>query len=134
MSNKQLDIKLKPSKYYLILSTTIHSICLLVLWLRVDYIVINLIVSALIIISFIDFVTRHILIKKANSIKTITITKNTGSFTTKNNKIHIDNKYRVSYKSNFLIIILMQKRYIVIFKDAIINKNISDINKLININ
>lgn len=133
MSYKKLEIELKPSKCYLILSASVYSICLLAFWLRVDYILINSVATILIIISFINLLQKDILMLRKNSIKNITIVKDSASFTTTNNSTYIDDKYKITYQSNFLIIIRIQKKYIAIFKDAVVRPNISSINQFINI-
>lgn len=128
-----LNLNLQPSKYYLIVSTLIYGLCLVLVWWRLDSIWVSSALSIAITISAVTFYPKYVLLAKENSITSITLGKVNASFNTKDSEVKSQHKYQVTYQSRLLIIIRFSRVYVPIFKDSVNDGSLSSLNRFINI-
>jgi hypothetical protein len=128
-----LNLNLQPSKYYLIVSTLIYGLCLVLVWWRLDSIWVSSALSIAIAISAVTFYPKYVLLAKENSITSITLGKVNASFNTKDSEVKSQHKYQVTYQSRLLIIIRFSRVYVPIFKDSVNDGSLSSLNRFINI-
>jgi len=128
-----LNLNLQPSKYYLIVSTLIYGLCLVLVWWRLDSIWISSALSIAIVISAVTFYPKYVLLAKENSITSITLGKSNASFKTKDSEVKSHHKYQVTYQSRPLVIIRFSRVYVPIFKDSVDDGSLSSLNRFINI-
>ena len=128
-----LNLNLQPSKYYLIVSTLIYGLCLVLVWWRLDSIWISSALSIAIVISAVTFYPKYVLLAKENSITSITLGKVNASFNTKDSEVKSQHKYQVTYQSRLLVIIRFSRVYVPIFKDSVNDGSLSSLNRFINI-
>lgn len=128
-----LNLNLQPSKYYLIVSTLIYGLCLVLVWWRLDSIWVSSALSIAIAISAVTFYPKYVLLAKENSITSITLGKVNASFNTKDSEVKSQHKYQVTYQSRLLVIIRFSRVYVPIFKDSVDDGSLSSLNRFINI-
>jgi hypothetical protein len=128
-----LNLNLQPLKYYLIVSTLIYGLCLVLVWWRLDSIWVSSALSIAIAISAVTFYPKYVLLAKENSITSITLGKVNASFNTKDSEVKSQHKYQVTYQSRLLIIIRFSRVYVPIFKDSVNDGSLSSLNRFINI-
>ena len=133
MLTDTLTLNLRPSKYYLIVSTLIYGLCAVLVWWRLDSIWISVALSIAIAISAMTFFPQYILLTKQSSIISITIGDSSINFGTKNGGTKPQHKYQVTYQSRHLVIIRFDKIRVPIFKDGVEENSLSSLNRLLNV-
>jgi hypothetical protein len=128
---EQINFKLQSSKTYLNLSILIHVCTLIVVWFADFNNYVTLIFSVALIAHF-KYLIPHILLTKSNAILAFTLVDNKIITTDKNNNQQKYTYVYCAYQSRLLVIIITGKRSLIIFKDALANNSLSQLNRLLN--
>jgi hypothetical protein len=128
---EQINFKLQSSKTYLNLSILIHVCTLIVVWFADFNNYVTLIFSVALIAHF-KYLMSHILLTKSNAILAFTLVDNKIITTDKNNNQQKYTYVYCAYQSRLLVIIITGKRSLIIFKDALANNSLSQLNRLLN--
>jgi len=133
MSTNQLNLALRPSKSYLIISTLIYGLCAVLVWSRLDNYWISAGLGIAIAISAITFFPKYVLLTKESSIVSITIGSGSINFGTKDGQTKLQHKYCVPYQSRYLVIIRFDNIHVPIFKDGVDDNSLSSLNRFLSV-
>jgi hypothetical protein len=128
-----LKIDIKPSKIYLTIFISFYLFNIFVAWHYFYNFLLSTIISIIISILAYFFIVKNIALTLENSIKNISLHQDYIIITKNNNSIKKYDAFELVYLSQFLLIIKINKKYIVIFKDSIINTSLSAIIRNLNI-
>jgi hypothetical protein len=126
-----INFKLQASKAYLSLSILIHVCILIGVWFADFNNYINLTFSVVLITHF-KYLMPHILLTKSNAILSFSLVDNKIITTDKTNNQQKYTYVYCAYQSRLLVIIITGKRSLIIFKDALANHSLSQLNRLLN--
>lgn len=129
--SESLNIQLKPSKSYFILSTLLHLLTLFAAWKYAFNLYTSIVISVLLIVHW-CYLSRQILLLTDDAIKGINLTKGLIGTTNKYHQTHQYPQAYCAYQSRFLVIINIDKQSLVIFKDSVANHSLSQLNRLLN--
>ena len=129
--SESLNIQLKPSKSYFILSTLLHLLTLFAAWKYAFNLYTSIVISVLLIAHW-YYLSRRILLLTDNAIKEINLSKGLIETTNKHHQTHQYPQTLCAYQSRFLVIINIDKQSLVIFKDSVANHSLSQLNRLLN--
>ncbi len=129
--SESLNIKLKPSKSYFILSTLLHLLTLFVAWKYAFNLYTSIVISVLLVAHW-YYLSRRILLLTNNAIKEINLTKGLIKTTNNRHQTHEYPQVYYAYQSRFLVIINVGKQSLVIFKDSVANHSLSQLNRILN--
>jgi len=129
--SESLNIQLKPSKSYFILSALLHLLTLFAAWKYAFNLYTSIVISVLLIAHW-YYLSRRILLLTDNAIKEINLTKGLIETTNKHHQTHQYPQACCTYQSRFLVIINIDKQSLVIFKDSVANHSLSQLNRLLN--
>ena len=128
-----LKIDIKPSKIYLTIFISFYLFNIFVAWHYFYNFLLSTIISIIISILAYFFIVKNIALTLENSIKNISLHQDYIIITKNNNSIKKYDAFELVYLSQFLLIIKINKKYIVIFKDSIVNTSLSAISRNLNI-
>ncbi|MBT5784199.1 MAG: hypothetical protein HOI13_03290 [Candidatus Thioglobus sp.] len=132
--SETLVINLKPSKYYLTLSSLVYLLSLFTSWYYFYHLYLSILLSITLSVLAYQFFAKIIFLAKGESVKKITLSDKQLSVEKQNKSVKKYPWFYPTYQSSFLVIITFGKESIVIFKDSVEHHSLSKLNKLINAN
>ena len=133
MLSNQLNLELRPSSSYLVISALIYGLCVMLVWSRIDTTWISVVLTSVIAISAVTFFPKYVQLSKSNSITSLTLEEGNISIDTKNGEQRLWDNYHVTYQSRQLVIIRFGKTYVPIFQDSLAERSLSALNRFLNV-
>lgn len=129
-----LVVQIKTSKIYLAISIGVYLLSLFSAWYYFYSLWLSLTVSLILSAWLVNFLPKNVLLTKSSSITKIALNKKQIAIE-KNNKSAVQYPwFYPAYQSRFLVIIEAGKESVVIFKDAIDSRSLSQLNRYLNAN
>lgn len=129
-----LVVQIKTSKIYLAISIGVYLLSLFSAWHYFYSLWLSLTVSLFLSVWLVNFLSKNVLLTKSSSITKIALNKKQIAIE-KNNKSTVQYPwFYPAYQSRFLVIIEAGKGSVVIFKDAIDSRSLSQLNRHLNAN
>ncbi|WP_300030632.1 hypothetical protein [Candidatus Thioglobus sp.] len=125
------SFKLQASKLYFGLSIFVHLCTLSVIWIYQHNLYTSLALSLALVIHF-QYLNRFILLQKPDSILDFSLENQQLTTTSKLGEKHKYPHVYCAYQSRFLVIIMANKRPLIVFKDSLMSHSLSHLNRLLN--
>ncbi|TEU22130.1 MAG: hypothetical protein E3I13_02680 [Gammaproteobacteria bacterium] len=129
-----LVVQIKTSKNYLVISIGVYLLSLFSAWYYFYSLWSSLTISLVLSVWLINFLPKNVLLTKPSSITKIALNKKQISIEKNNHSTEQYPWFYPAYQSRFLVIIEAGKESVVIFKDAIDSRSLSQLNRYLNAN